>query len=409
MTAHRESPDTAHKASRHRELVALVSLLDVQIPPTTILEAALNYTGTQRWLRFSGTPNGDTVQMHDGITTHDVTTVIHRIVEHPTIATALAVARRTPESIFSLDTLICDRKLRRFGYTTPEVAAALVWTQDRTVVIPPGWDIQIPLPPATTLAEIEAQAPEQRRRQAKRAVHEASPLDWLDTASKLAELIADGRLQELPFPLPPLLVASTAYRGPARLLGMWWMSGGDELETDDGVFSGTALHWRGYLAFVQHHGVAQHLPKSILSAFEASTRHILVADRDEERLYIAPVDVGRALLRFQWLHQHEAWAAAIHALGIDLNAMEPVTVMALIRDALHRKPPEVHIDLDLHELIDDEMRLVSRLVAWLDKHVPPLDPLRPHIMFRDAANTPAAVRSTIIWVTVNPVTPGTAR
>ncbi len=390
MTHHDPSPDAAQKATRHRELAALVSLLDVEIPPTTILEAALNYTGTQRWLRFTHTPDGTAIQLHDGITAHDVTPVIRRFVAHPTIADALAAAYRTPECIFSSDTLVVDRQFRRLGYATPEVSVALVWTQDRSVVIPPGWDIQTPLPPTTSISEIEAQVSEQRRRHVKRAVQEAALLDWLDTGPKLAELVVDGTLQELPFPLPPLLVTSTAYRGPARLLGMWWTSGGDELEIDDGVFSGTALHWRGYLAFGQHRGVAQHLPKSILSAFDAPVRYILIADRDGERLYIAPVDVGRALLRFQWLHQHEAWTAATHALGIDLNEMEPVTVMALLRDALHRKPPEVHIDLDLHELIDDEMRLVSRLIAWLDEHVPPLDAPRPRIMFRDAANTSAA-------------------
>jgi len=155
---------------------------------------------------------------------------------------------------------------------------------------------------------------------------------------------ADG-VQPFPFDLPPAFLAQLGYertagpsvmpeavrtmlrqtsiteaqiaateqamltRQPRRWVALYWQPAGDELAWDDGHGSGAGQldHWL-YLAFLHELGpgrgniygwLTEHAVD--LGSSEEPATHWLVVDRTENRGYVAPVAIARAIVRAQEL------------------------------------------------------------------------------------------------------------
>src|SRR5437660_1555010 len=113
----------------------------------------------------------------------------------------------------------------------------------------------------------------------------------------------------LPVPIPPMLEKVLGYPGrfhrptdqPAQYCGFYWVQGGYEAAFDDGQRSSVGMmNNNAFLAFVRHHRVDPHLRAYNYGSSEEEAEFYLVLDRQERKLYAAPVAAARQLLVQQW-------------------------------------------------------------------------------------------------------------
>src|SRR2546425_767753 len=92
---------------------------------------------------------------------------------------------------------------------------------------------------------------------------------------------------ELPVPSPPGMAEAVGYTGQARYVGVYWEPCGDESCYTDGV-SGRTGSWAAYLALVQHRAVSPHIQTFNTGSSEFPAEDVIVIDRAEGKLYVAP-------------------------------------------------------------------------------------------------------------------------
>jgi hypothetical protein len=187
-------------------------------------------------------------------------------------------------------------------------------------------------------------------------------------------------LVQLEVPVPPQLEQAIGYEGNGRFVSFTWTPYGDEAYFDDGRFSGTG-DWDGYLTFVQHPAVAPLLAGYQLGDSDREAKHALVLDRQERKLYAAPMREAGSFLDRQWP---------------PIPNPEPVTmtkeeVEHAVLDALNIENwAEVSSVLDTAEItarMQKHQELVAQMKHWLDQQPCPQPPRdsygRPVISFED--------------------------
>ena len=160
----------------------------------------------------------------------------------------------------------------------------------------------------------------------------------------------------LAVPVPPNFAEALGYTGNGRFVGCYWQVMGDEAQLDDGRLDMTG-EWDAYLAFVQHPKVYPAVRSYRLGSSDTEARDMLIIDRQEHRLYVAPRNVAAAFLDAQWPPLQEMEA-------LPMSAEE-------LLDALHIDTwTEERIVVDSDEItrrIEAREQRVAELIAWLDK------------------------------------------
>lgn len=173
----------------------------------------------------------------------------------------------------------------------------------------------------------------------------------------------------LPLPVPPLLESYLGYPGGlirpeqelARHVAFYWVPGGDEGAFHDGRISQVKINNNVYLAFVRHRAVAPHLRPYNLGASDTEADHWLVLDREERKLYVAPVETAYLFLVQQWglpLHEPPLEVASID----DLQQLEALTM-----DHWTETITVFSYDQAMR-LVADEQNMRDTLITWLDLH-----------------------------------------
>jgi hypothetical protein len=106
-------------------------------------------------------------------------------------------------------------------------------------------------------------------------------------------------LTPLNVPVPPMLDAAIGYKGKARFVSFQWTPYGDEADYSDGRVSATG-NWQAFLAYIQHPAVSPFLEAYDLGSSDSEGKHALVLDREQFKVFIAPVKEAAKFLREQW-------------------------------------------------------------------------------------------------------------
>jgi hypothetical protein len=163
-------------------------------------------------------------------------------------------------------------------------------------------------------------------------------------------------------PLPPMLLGAVGYGGDAGLVALYF-GAGDEAYWDDGRGSATGDP-HAYLAYVRHAAVAPHLAGYDLGSSDGPAEHWLLIDRQSGTVAVAPVAEARRLLRGQW-----------PADDAPLTAKQIEAAAKLLRQALAGRPTPTAEQV--WAALQEQRRLHSDLVEWLDSAAPPGHEERP--------------------------------
>lgn len=165
-------------------------------------------------------------------------------------------------------------------------------------------------------------------------------------------------LAPLSIPVPPHLAETFGYPGKARFVGFYWEPTGDEVEYDDGRFSGTGDGW-AFLTFRRHPAVAGHLDAYNLGYSDLEASHALVLDRQQSQMYVAAVEAARAFLR----SQHPPFPA------LPPQAVEQFAES--IKDLRSTGWKELRVDPEVvAQRMKEQQQAMSRMVAYLDAYLP---------------------------------------
>jgi hypothetical protein len=144
--------------------------------------------------------------------------------------------------------------------------------------------------------------------------------------------------------------------GEARFVSFRWTPGGDEADYDDGQRAGTG-EWQGYLAYIQHPTIHPLLDQYNLGSSESEAKHALILDRQDRKLYVAPIKDARAFLAQQWPELEP-----VHMTQEEYLAM----VTQTLKNVKFREP-------DIEEIqkrIEEQYRRVETMQNWLNKFLP---------------------------------------
>jgi hypothetical protein len=107
-------------------------------------------------------------------------------------------------------------------------------------------------------------------------------------------------LTPLKAPVPPMLATAIGYTGNARFVSFQRILYGNEVEYFDGRMSDIG-NAQAYLVYIQHPAVSPFLANYDLGTRDSKAQHSLILDREQHKLFIAPVEEAEQFLREQWL------------------------------------------------------------------------------------------------------------
>ena len=202
-------------------------------------------------------------------------------------------------------------------------------------------------------------------------------------------------LTYLKVPVPPNLEEALGYDGKARYVAFYWEPAGDEAMFDDGRIS-TEADWRALLIYLRHPTTE---PLFVLSCWECQGRgttnqlenepcptcggagvlpfnignseqeadYWLILDRQERKLYTAPVATACRFLQKQW--------PPLRPLPTEDQERIITTIAKNLQDLQDNLKPPSHEEILAAIQRQDE--LCNDLARWLDNAGEVLDQLTP--------------------------------
>lgn len=177
-------------------------------------------------------------------------------------------------------------------------------------------------------------------------------------------------LTRLEIDAPPMLAQAVGYEGTGRLVGFYWIPGGDEIMWTDGVRSTTG-NWRAWLLFQRHRLIAPHLEAFNFGSSDEEAEHWLLVDRETLALYVGFPQAAARVLFESWQHRQmpppPPFLAQLASKEQEFPTIEEeIERMAAgdLRGWAEVAPPDMEL---ISQLIERDNRLTNELGAWLDE------------------------------------------
>lgn len=175
--------------------------------------------------------------------------------------------------------------------------------------------------------------------------------------------------------VPPMLEAALAYEGPARWVGFFWQY--DEARAHDGRFELPA-DWYAWRVFTEHLMVMAALAPYDFGG-EIEGTHVLLLDRGDRRLYVAPTAVALTFLASQWTPRGELPAAELEQLA-ELPDLDLATEISRFQAV----PMTPALAAEVSDWMQRAAANYAALATWLAEHLPKPDPAAERAMIEQA-------------------------
>ena len=175
-------------------------------------------------------------------------------------------------------------------------------------------------------------------------------------------------------PLPPMLLSMAGVRGDSRFIGFWYR--GSKATWNDGRGSATFPFYTVWQPYIQHLVIAINLFDAHLGSDDLEATHVLVCDRLEEKVYVAPLEEAMRFLDSQ------------HPPRQPLTSQEWGEIKAQVAHLAPLNMSQLQ-DLGMFEIFTPPKRehkeAALRLVRWLDGYIDE-DLIRKYINAAKAGN-----------------------
>lgn len=159
-------------------------------------------------------------------------------------------------------------------------------------------------------------------------------------------------------PLPPMLLAMAGVKGDSRFVGLCYRS--SKANWTDGRSNATFGFYNVWQPYIDHIAIAIHLFDAHLGADDLEATHVLVCDRLDEKVYVAPVEEALQFLDSQHLSRQPLTPQQWSEIK-ELIAQQPPLDMSQMQD------------LGMFELFTppkpEQREKAMQLVQWLDGYI----------------------------------------
>jgi hypothetical protein len=176
----------------------------------------------------------------------------------------------------------------------------------------------------------------------------------------------------LDLPVPPMLEMALRYDGPARWVGFFWSPFGDEVCWSDGRFELRA-DWYAWRVFTEHTTVMAALASYDFGSSATVGTHVLLLDRGDRRLSVAPTAAARAFLDAQWTPRGDLPAA-------ELPPTAELGELTAEAAAFQLVAPLPDLAAQVVARMQRAAATCAALQAWLSTFMPPPDPTAQRAM-----------------------------
>jgi hypothetical protein len=161
-------------------------------------------------------------------------------------------------------------------------------------------------------------------------------------------------LTSVNIPVPSMLATAIGYQGYAQYVSFQWTPFGDEAEYSDGLVIGTG-NLQALLAYIQHPAVTPLLEGYDLGNSDSEAKHALILDRENFKVYIAPVREAERFLKEQWSSEQP----------IGMSQEEYLAKISIVVKKIKRAR-EIE---NIQQRIDEQYALIESMLQWLDKQL----------------------------------------
>lgn len=170
-------------------------------------------------------------------------------------------------------------------------------------------------------------------------------------------------------PLPPMLLSMAGVEGDSRFIALkYW---GNKAAWNDGRGSATFPFYTVWKPYIEHLAIAIHLFDTHLGSDDYEPTHVLVCDRQHEKVYVAPIEEAMRFLDSQHPPRQpitlEQWEEIKAQLGeqapLDMSQLQD---LGLFEVFLPSKPEHKEVALQLVQWLDgyiDEALISSYIDA----------------------------------------------
>ena len=159
-------------------------------------------------------------------------------------------------------------------------------------------------------------------------------------------------------PLPPMLLSMAGVKGDSRFVGLWYQ--GSKATWNDGRGSATFPFYTIWQPYIQHLAITINLFDAHLGSDDCEPIHALVCDRQQEKVYVAPIEEAMRFLDSQhpprqpitteqWSEMKELFA---HLAPLDMSDMQSLGMFEIFL------PPS-----------SEQKEAAGKLVQWLDQYI----------------------------------------
>lgn len=159
-------------------------------------------------------------------------------------------------------------------------------------------------------------------------------------------------------PLPPMLLSMAGVKGESRFVGLFYR--GSKATWTDGRGSATFPFYTVWQPYIGHLAIAIHLFDAHLGADDLEPTHVLVCDRLDLRVYVAPIEEAMRFLDSQHPPRQpitpQEWevikAQYAHLAPLSMSQMQDIGMFELFT------PPKA-----------EHKERAKQLIQWLDKYI----------------------------------------